>query len=124
MENRISYTGRIQYLDSTRVIAILAVVLLHCSVMFLDTSGMDYIVGSILNNVTRFGVPCFVMISGALFLDENRTASLRSIWDKYIKYIIWLIVIWNIIYAVAYTIILPVIRGGCNILIIRYLLVD
>lgn len=123
MENRITYTGRISYLDSTRVIAILAVVLLHCSVMFLDASGMDYIVGSILNNITRFGVPCFVMISGALFLDERRKINLRSAYGKYIKNIIWLIVIWNIIYAVAYTIILPIVRG-CNILIIRYLLAD
>lgn len=94
MENRISYSvGRISYLDSTRVIAILAVVLLHCSVMFLDASGMDYIVGSILNNITRFGVPCFVMISGALFLDERRKINLRSVYGKYIKDIIWLIAI-------------------------------
>lgn len=125
MEARITYSGRIAYMDTTRVIAILAVILLHCSTMFLDASqSSSFVLGSILNSVSRFGVPCFVMISGALFLDENRAISIRSVFGKYVKGIIWLIVIWNIIFAIAYTIILPYIRWGGNPLIIRYLQLD
>lgn len=108
----VNSSSRIVYFDSARVIAILAVVLLHSSTMFLETQGTNFVLGSILNSLTRFGVPCFVMISGAIFLDENRKLTVPHIIKKYVMGIVWLIVAWNIIYAILYTIILPFHRGG------------
>lgn len=65
--------GRLYYLDLLRVIACLSVVMIHVSAEFVvrGNKGPDFWVGNLLDSLSRAGVPLFVMISGALMLDER-----------------------------------------------------
>ncbi len=66
-------------LDFLRVISAFAVVLLHVSAKVVlnhpDLSDSGWWVGNIINAFTRWSVPVFVMISGALFLSESSNVS-------------------------------------------------
>lgn len=50
------------------------------------------------NGISRFGVPIFFMISGALFL--NRDISYKKMFNKYIKRLIINLVVWSFIYSI------------------------
>lgn len=96
---------RIHYLDALRIIAICAIVLLHVAGSYwyeLPVDGSDWNVVNVYDCITRWGVPLFVMISGALFLDPDRPQPLRKIWCKNILHIVVLIVVWGFIYALLY----------------------
>ena len=62
------------YLDLLRVIAIAAVVMIHVSADYViyPCNTMDFTIGNIFDSISRLGVPLFLMVSGALILDENR----------------------------------------------------
>ena len=62
------------YLDLLRIIAISAVVMIHVSASYVTNANslLDFTVGNIFDSVSRLGVPLFLMISGALILDENK----------------------------------------------------
>ena len=49
--------------------------------------------------VARCGVPIFVMISGALFLNPDKNIPIRKIYFKYILRIIIVFVFWSFVYA-------------------------
>ena len=61
--------------DVMRLIASFFVVMIHLS----SNNGA---VGLMFNSISRFSVPVFVMISGALFL--NRNISIKTLYKKYI----------------------------------------
>lgn len=59
--------------DLLRVISTIAVILIHVNYMFFQYHWMNpsmgdfiYVVESFLNIVTRFSVPCFVLLSGVV----------------------------------------------------------
>ncbi len=98
-------TGRYYYLDALRIIAICAIVLLHVAGSYwyeLDVSSFDWHVVNAYDCMTRWGVPVFVMISGALFLDPGRPQPLRKLWGKNILHIVVLILFWGLFYALIY----------------------
>lgn len=67
---------RIRYFDCLRAMAILAVVVLHVSgqnFRYIDIHSGDWITMNIWESVSRWGVPVFTMISGALFLSSDYT---------------------------------------------------
>ena len=65
--------SRVYYLDVLRVIACMAVVMIHASAPYLgkDIGSFNFWVGNVLDSLSRIAVPLFVMISGALMLDER-----------------------------------------------------
>ena len=98
-------TERYYYLDALRIIAICAIVLLHVAGSYwyeLDVSSFDWHVVNAYDCMTRWGVPVFVMISGALFLDPGRPQPLRKLWGKNILHIVVLILFWGLFYALIY----------------------
>ena len=98
-------------LDITRLVAIIAVIMLHCSayfVAFFPLGSREFIIGSIFNSISRIGVPLFVMISGALFLDEHKEVTLKKLFLKNIKSLAIISVIWAVFYSVIYQIVLPI----------------
>lgn len=104
-------------LDMTRIIAVLAVVMIHTSAMFLTSFGhetLEFSVGNLFDSMSRIGVPLFVMISGALMLDERRTVTVRGILRKNIKGVLLLLLFWSAFYAVVFQVILPL-RAGSSI---------
>lgn len=102
-------------LDIVRVVAIFAVVMIHTSafcLMSYERGTWEFTVGNIFDSVSRLGVPLFVMISGALMLDETRTVTVRNILCKNVKNILLLLFFWSFLYAVVFRIILPLQAGN------------
>lgn len=89
------------YFDFLRIFAIFAIVMLHVSGGWfsnVDIGSLNWWVANLLDGVTRFAVPVFVMISGAIFL--NREISVRKLYAKYILRMVVAFVFWSVLYAV------------------------
>ena len=103
-------TTRNLTLDVIRILAVMAVVMIHCSSKFVstwDSGTIEFLVGNIADSLSRLGVPLFVMTSGALLLDERKQISLPDVFGKYIKNILLLILVWGMFYALIFQIIKP-----------------
>lgn len=90
--------ARIVYLDGLRVVATLAVVLLHVSAQYWGKetiSSPSWLTATLYDGIVRWCVPVFVMISGALLLDPDR--SVKQAWR--IKRVLIPLVIWSGVYA-------------------------
>ena len=74
--------------DLLRILATIAVVLIHVNAMFFskrigeNTWQTNYIVENIINIVTRFSVPAFMMISGAFALSNPQNADIKRFYCK------------------------------------------
>ena len=88
------------YLDVLRIIAAIAVITLHVSAYRFYTSfpSNEWEFCNIYDSLSRWGVPIFVMISGALFLDQNKSISIKKLYKKNIFRIICALFFWSIIY--------------------------
>ena len=96
---------RLLYLDVLRIIAIIAVVMIHVSNKFLtepmsDTTPFLWYVSCAYYSFSRWAVPVFCMISGALFLDGKQNIPIKMLYKKYIYRIFISFVFWSIVYAV------------------------
>ena len=86
-----------------RALSCMAIVLLHIlyssMLMFGAYAGTAaYSVSSAVVNNLMWAVPCFVMITGALLLDERRQAGYDRIFKKYMPRIIFALVIFSFIF--------------------------
>lgn len=102
------------YLDLTRVVAVLAVVMLHTSAPFVTEyipPAPEFLWGNIFDSMARLGVPLFIMISGALMLDENKDIKINTLFFKNIKNIVLLLLFWSAVYCVCYKVANPLITG-------------
>ena len=91
---------RIRYFDQLRAFAILAVVILHVSgqnFRNIDIHSGDWFAMNIWESMSRWGVPVFAMISGALFL--NREISLKMIYGRYVLRMGAAYIVWSTFYA-------------------------
>ena len=64
---------RIIYFDYLRVLATMAVIFLHVAAQNwynTDINTLNWHVFNIYDSIVRWGVPIFIMISGALFLEK------------------------------------------------------
>lgn len=101
---------RIYSLDYIRVLAVLAVILTHTSALIVTGSmppELNFWIGNIFDSLSRLGVILFVMVSGALMLDENRPLTLRKLFCKKIVGIVALIIFWSAFYAFIYRVAIP-----------------
>jgi len=76
-------SGRMVWIDHLRVLATFAVVVLHAAARnwySADVHGFEWRVLNIYNGFVRWGVPVFIMISGALFL--NRDIPVRQLYGR------------------------------------------
>lgn len=91
---------RTLYLDVLRVLATFFVMLLHISAKnwsAADVTSLEWGVMNVGDSLSRWGVPVFTMISGALFLD--RKVSIRVLFQKNIRKIAVVFVCWSALYA-------------------------
>lgn len=88
--------------DVMRVGACLAVILLHLSatiVMERDLLGsIHWHISNAIDAATRWCVPVFVMLSGALLLDPKKHASPREFWTKRLSRLLPAMLAWPAIY--------------------------
>ena len=89
--------------DILRILSAFSVVVLHVSSMYLTKYGVsttDFKTANFINSVSRFGVPVFVMISGAIFLSESKQITTEKLWKHNILRLFILYVIWSFAYYV------------------------
>ena len=84
--------NRIPYLDILRVLACAAVI-----VLYIGTE--KWLLLNAFDSITRFAVPVFVMISGALFLDPKREFDAKRVYTKNLVRIIAAFIFWSAVYA-------------------------
>lgn len=92
-----------RWMDSTRVLAIVAVVLIHLLAPVVEGRGVPvgspgWWVANVLESLTRWCVPVFVMISGALALDPARTTRPRDYFRRRLTRIGVPLVVWTVFY--------------------------
>lgn len=94
--------GRLAYADLLRVVACMAVIILHCCGGWLTDSPVGSANWNILNiydGLVRWCVPMFIMLSGMFMLDPKKPVSIPSIFYKYILRLLVALVVWGGIYA-------------------------
>lgn len=92
--------GRIGYLDRLRILATFAVILLHVAAQRWDTvpvTSASWDVFQFYDAISRWSVPVFVMISGALMLSKDRP--LKTLFRKNILRLVIAFLFWSAIYA-------------------------
>lgn len=101
-------------LDIIRILAAAAVVMIHCGAMFVADylpQSWEFRIANDLECLSQLGVPLFVMISGALFLDERRQVTFRGMLSKNVKSLAIVTVLWAGIFALLYQIAFPLLTG-------------
>ena len=91
---------KIEYIDFLRVLATIAVILLHVSAhnyYNAEAKSLSWHVFNFCDGISRWAVPVFVMISGALFLDREK--SLKRIFTKNITRLAAAFLFWSFVYA-------------------------
>lgn len=89
--------------DLLRIISAFSVVVLHVSAVYITASpvgSFDFRVANFINSISRFGVPIFVMISGAIFLSEKKTVTVKKLWSKNILRMFIVFGVWSFAYYV------------------------
>lgn len=89
------------WLDNSRIIATFAVVFLHVAGFFLN-AGMDsqyWWFGNIFSSFSKWCIPVFVMISGALLLSPDKTESMETFYRKRVSKIFIPILFWSMLYS-------------------------
>lgn len=99
-----SKTGnnRMVQLDLLRILACFSVVMLHCAAQFwytLPVTETNWKIANSYDAVFRFGVPVFVMISGALFLPATKEIDLKRLYTHNILRLVIIYVVWSCIYG-------------------------
>ena len=93
--------NRIISFDVLRIIAAFAVVMLHVTSDRLITSfpSNEWEIRNVYDSFVRWCVPVFVMISGALFLNQGRNVNVGRLYKKNILHLIFIFLAWSFIYA-------------------------
>ena len=113
--NKYDFSKHIFSYDIIRIFAILAVIMTHCSAMvvlkflpsaienssFIDAQSLSFAIGNIFDSISRMAVPCFLMLSGALMLNEDKEIPAVKITKKIAKLFV-LLLFWSALYAMCY----------------------
>lgn len=102
------------WLDNARIIAIFAVVLLHCAAGVVSMSpfgSQSWWVGNLYDALVRWCVPVFVMISGALLLDTAKNDSIKTFYIKRMSRILIPILFWSAFFLL-YTDLIAIAEGS------------
>lgn len=91
---------RIFSLDAVKIVSILLAIMLHSSRFFVQFSkgSFDFVFGSVLDSLSRIGVPMFVMTTGVLMLNENKEITVKKTCGKYILPMVKVFAVWTVIY--------------------------
>ena len=122
--------------DLLRIICCLAVIILHITATYknalieqnamtlykLNLKSKEMII--IFNTLTRFAVPCFVMLSGAFLLKNNTNREYKYFYNKCIKKIILPTIVFSIlffIYSLAIDVIMIILKNKDYTIILKSL---
>lgn len=94
--------NRMVHIDLLRILACFSVVMLHCAAQFwytLPVTDTNWKIANSYDAVFRFGVPVFVMISGALFLPAEKETNLKRLYTHNILRLVIIYIVWSCIYG-------------------------
>lgn len=91
---------RIISLDLLRIVAAFAVIMIHTSSPRFSEFSSEWEIVNIYDSLSRWCVPVFVMISGALFLDTSKNVSIKKLYGKNVLHILSAYLIWSIVYKI------------------------
>lgn len=101
MDNEVNIKNeRYSYIRAFACIAIIGIHTVYSSIgLFPDSVPKDsvWVYRMVLNNL-MWAVPCFIMVTGALLLDQGKTITYKKLFGKYIGRILLAIVFWGLIY--------------------------
>lgn len=87
-----------------RIISAMAVVLVHTASAGIRNSAVLYknsFIGfSVYHTIPVFAVPCFFMISGAIFLNPEKKITIKKILKKYVPKVLCMYIFWSAVYAI------------------------
>ena len=94
----------IYYLSYVRAVACIAIVILHtvdaAVLLYGDKVSAEVRTASLsVVYCMMWAVPCFVMVTGALLLNKNRTVTLKDVFCKYILRILIALVFFSLLFA-------------------------
>lgn len=92
---------RSDWLDATRVLAICAVVVVHVAGIVINwepVGSLNWWAGNLYESASRWCVPVFVMVSGALLLDPGKQESLGEFYKKRLSRILIPTVFWSFLF--------------------------
>ena len=78
---------RIVYFDVLKVITCFMVIMIHVisrNWYVLDLKSNEFTFLTILDSICRCAVPIYLMISGAIFLNEDKNIKIKDMFRKYI----------------------------------------
>lgn len=93
---------RLLYLDQLRLLGTLAVILAHVAgqrLSAVEVGSYPWAVFRMTDFAVLWSVPVFVMISGALFLDNAKPLSLGKLYGSSLKKLVTAFLFWSFIYA-------------------------
>ncbi|MBR1562798.1 MAG: acyltransferase family protein [Ruminococcus sp.] len=93
--------GRILYLSRLKALACFMIVFLHTITLSVESFKGEPALLKLLVSVrtlTIWAVPCFVMATGALLLDENRELGLKKLFSKLILRVVLALVIYTFLF--------------------------
>lgn len=99
-----SQSRRLIHFDLMRIIACFLVILIHVGVFDqtkdIPNQSISIVFANFYGIISRWAVPCFLMLSGLMFLDKNKEIPLKKLYGKYILRLAVAYIVWSFIYAV------------------------
>ena len=93
--------SRVRSVDCAKCLAIFCVLLIHAASDVLrggPIGSVRWLSGLFWGSVSRGAVPLFLLCSGALLLDAERTISARHIWRRNIPHMLLALFFWAAVY--------------------------
>ena len=93
---------RMLHYDLLRILAAFSVVMLHSASQFwytLPVTDSDWLIMNSYDSLVRFGVPVFVMISGALFLSDHNKTDIKRLYTHNILRLLIIYIVWSCLYG-------------------------
>ena len=102
-ENQNNVNDRLFNIDLLKIICCISVIIIHVSANYINDiknykNEMFYI--NLLNSITRFAVPCFIMISGYFAISNRKKDNYITFYKKKVKTIIIPMIIFTLIYLI------------------------
>lgn len=94
--------NRMLYYDILRILSAFSVIILHTSAQFwydFPVTDFRWLTANSYDALSRFGVPIFVMISGALFLPGPPKTDVKRLFTHNIGRLLSLYIIWSCLYG-------------------------
>ncbi len=89
--------------DVIRITALFMIVMIHVSaymvIFWPETPGAAFHIGNVFNGLGRAGTPLFLMLSGALLLNEDYQIQAKSFYKKSLLRVCLLLLFWLLFYA-------------------------